>query len=75
MKTELIEVKLPEKSDPFNAIIRLKKQGKVLRANMVRKDVMGILYDADRITEAEIKQAMGIKESDGEKLKLLINAV
>jgi hypothetical protein len=74
MKTDYFEILLPEKSDPFSAMIRLKKQGKVLRANMVKMGVMGIVYYSDRITEAEIKEAIGLKESNGEKLKLMINA-
>jgi hypothetical protein len=73
MKTRL-ELTLPEKSDPFSAITRLKKQGKVLRANMVRDRLIVIVYDDRKITEEEIRKVVGIKESNGEKLKSMINA-
>jgi hypothetical protein len=69
-----LELTLPEKSDPFSAIIRLKKQGKVLRANMVKDGLIVIMYDDRKITEEEIKKVVGLKESTGENLKQIINA-
>jgi hypothetical protein len=67
MKTRL-ELTLPEKSDPFTAIIRLKKQGKVLRANMVRDRLIVIVYDDRKITEEEIRKVVGIKEATAKGL-------
>jgi hypothetical protein len=67
MKTRL-ELTLPEKSDPFSAITRLKKQGKVLRANMVRDRLIVIVYDDRKITEEEIRKVVGIKEATAKGL-------
>lgn len=73
MKTDYLEITLPERSDPFDKLIKLKKQGKVLRANMVNGNVMGIVFDSEKITEQELKTIIGIRESNGETLKEIIN--
>jgi phosphomannomutase len=73
MKTRL-QIKL-DNMDPFEAIKKLMIAGKVSRANVVDFERIVIYYDSRKISETELKGIIGLNESDGEKLKSIINVI
>jgi hypothetical protein len=52
-KTRL-EIKLPERSDPFKQLTRLLNKGKVLRSYVASSDTLVVIYDNRKLTIPEI---------------------